>query len=118
MKNKILIIGHSPAKKNILKSPTMKRLHRWMDECGIDFYGFTNLCYEPKAKLKEEDIFLTDMSGHRIIALGGFVSKYLNKLGVEHFAAPHPSPLNRNLNDKSFENKIINELKVYIDPTL
>jgi len=37
---------------------------------------------------------------------------------VEHFAAPHPSPLNRNLNDKSFENKIINELKVYIDPTL
>lgn len=118
MKNKLLIIGHSPAKKNILTSPTMKRLHKWMDQCNISFYGFTNLCPEPKAKLKEEDIFLVGLSNHKIIALGGFVSKYLTQLGVEHFAAPHPSPLNRNLNDKSFENKIINELKVYTQAIL
>lgn len=114
MNHNILIIGHSPAKKNILTSPTMKRLHKWMDECGIRFYGFTNLCPEPKSKLKEEDIYLAGLSNHRIIALGGFVSKYLTRLGVEHFAAPHPSPLNRNLNDKSFENKIINNLRIYI----
>lgn len=118
MKNKLLIIGHSPAKKNILTSPTMKRLHKWMDQCNISFYGFTNLCSEPKAKLKEEDIFLVGLADHKIIALGGFVSKYLTKIGVDHFAAPHPSPLNRNLNNKSFENKIIKNLRVYIQDVM
>ena len=87
--NKVLIVGHSPAKKNVLKSPTMKKLHRWLDECCIDTYAFTNLCPEPKQKLTQLDTHVPDTLGHdKIIALGGEVSKFLKKIGVAHFAAP------------------------------
>ena len=113
--NKVLIIGHSPAKKNILNSPTMKKLHRWLDECCIDTYAFTNLCPEPKQKLTQQDTYVPSTFGHdKIIALGGEVSKFLNRIGVQHFAAPHPSPLNRNLNNISFEKKFIKQLKEYV----
>ena len=51
---------------------------------------------------------------NKIITLGGFVSQYITKMGINHYAAPHPSPRNRKLTDKSFEPMIINELKEYL----
>ena len=51
---------------------------------------------------------------NKIITLGGFVSQYITKMGIKHYAAPHPSPRNRKFNDKSFEPMIINELKEYL----
>jgi hypothetical protein len=113
--NKVLIIGHSPAKKNIRNSPTMKRLHRWLDECNISTYAFTNLSSKPKQRLSSEDTYLPGTDSHnKVIALGGEVSKTLDRIGVQHFAAPHPSPLNRNLNNICFEKNFLDNLKVYI----
>ena len=112
--NRILIVGHSPSKKNIRNSPTMKRLHRWLDECGVRTYAFTNLSPVPCKKLLKENICLDGLDHNKIITLGGEVSKLMDKAGIQHYAAPHPSPLNRNLNDISFEKKIIKELGVYI----
>ena len=112
--DRILIVGHSPSKKNIRNSPTMKRLHRWLDECGVRTYAFTNLSPVPCKKLLKENICLDGVDHNKIITLGGEVSKLMDKAGIQHYAAPHPSPLNRNLNDISFEKKIIKELGVYI----
>ena len=112
--DRILIVGHSPSKKNIRNSPTMKRLHRWLDECGVRTYAFTNLSPVPCKKLLKENICLDGLDHNKIITLGGEVSKLMDKAGIQHYAAPHPSPLNRNLNDISFEKKIIKELSVYI----
>lgn len=112
--DRILIVGHSPSKKNIRNSPTMKRLHRWLDECGVRTYAFTNLSPVPCKKLLKENICLDGLDHNKIITLGGEVSKLMDKAGIQHYAAPHPSPLNRNLNDISFEKKIIKELGVYI----
>ena len=112
--DKILIVGHSPSKKNIRNSPTMKRLHKWLDECGVRTYAFTNLSPVPCKKLLKENICLDGLDHNKIITLGGEVSKLMDKAGIQHYAAPHPSPLNRNLNDISFEKKIIKELSVYI----
>lgn len=50
----------------------------------------------------------------KIIALGNDVSQYFTKRGVEHFPAPHPSPLNRKFNDKDFEPAVINSLHSYL----
>ena len=111
---RILIVGHSPSKKNIRNSPTMKRLHKWLDECGVRTYAFTNLSPVPCKKLLKENICLDGLDHNKIITLGGEVSKLMDKAGIQHYAAPHPSPLNRNLNDISFEKKIIKELGVYI----
>ena len=37
----------------------------------------------------------------------------LSKIGVEHFKLPHPSGLNRKLNDKKYVNKVLKECYEY-----
>ena len=121
--DKVLVIGHSPGKTPIYKmkngSPTLNRLNRWLDACEVDIYSFTNLCAHHKEFLKMTDIdgiFIQKITKNynKIITLGGFVSQYVTKIGVPHFAAPHPSPRNRKFNDKSYEPKVIKQLKEYL----
>ena len=121
--DKVLVIGHSPGKTPINKrkngSPTLNRLNRWLDACEVDIYSFTNLCAHHKEFLKMADIdgiFIQKITKNynKIITLGGFVSQYITKMGINHYAAPHPSPRNRKFNDKSFEPMIVNELKEYL----
>ena len=122
--DKVLVIGHSPGKTPIYKmkngSPTLNRLNRWLDACEVDIYSFTNLCAHHKEFLKMADIdgiFIQKITKNynKIITLGGFVSQYVTKIGVPHFAAPHPSPRNRKFNDKSYEPMVINEIKEYLN---
>ena len=122
--DKVLVIGHSPGKTPINKrkngSPTLNRLNRWLDACEVDIYSFTNLCAHHKEFLKMADIdgiFIQKITKNynKIITLGGFVSQYVTKIGVPHFAAPHPSPRNRKFNDKSYEPMVINEIKEYLN---
>ena len=121
--DKVLVIGHSPGKTPINKrkngSPTLNRLNRWLDACDVEIYSFSNLCAHHKEFLKMADIDgiliqKITKNYHKIIALGGFVAQYLTKIGVEHFAAPHPSPRNRKFNDKTFEPIVIEKLKEYL----
>ena len=121
--NKVLVIGHSPGKTPINKrkngSPTLNRLNRWLDSCEVDIYSFTNLCAHHKEFLKNADIDRIliqkiTKNYNKIITLGGFVSQYVTKIGVQHFAAPHPSPRNRKFNDKTYEPEVIKNLKEYL----
>ena len=122
--DKVLVIGHSPGKTPIYKmkngSPTLNRLNRWLDACEVDIYSFTNLCAHHKEFLKNADIDgiiiqKITKNYNKIITLGGFVSKYITKMVIKHYAAPHPSPRNRKFNDKSYEPMIIDEIKEYIN---
>ena len=122
--NKVLVIGHSPGKTAINKrkngSPTLNRLNRWLDACEVDIYSFTNLCAHHKEFLKMADIdgiFIQKITKNynKIITLGGFVSQYVTKMGIPHFAAPHPSPRNRKFNDKSYEPTVVNGIKEYLN---
>jgi hypothetical protein len=49
-----------------------------------------------------------------VIALGGEASKRLNELGVKHFKLPHPSGLNRKLNDKQEISRLLYRCKKFI----
>jgi hypothetical protein len=51
---------------------------------------------------------------NNILALGLFVSRALDRIDVKHYTLPHPSPLNRLLNDKQYENFIIQGCKDYL----
>ena len=122
--DKVLVIGHSPGKTPINKrkngSPTLNRLNRWLDACEVDIYSFTNLCAHHKEFLKMADIDGTIIQKitknyNKIITLGGFVSQYITKMGINHYAAPHPSPRNRKFNDKTYEPKVIYEIKEYLN---
>ena len=50
----------------------------------------------------------------KIIAVGRQVSDALRERGIEHHEIPHPSGLNRKLNDRNYVNGMIGELKKYL----
>lgn len=50
----------------------------------------------------------------KVIALGAFASDALYRLGAEHYKLPHPSPLNRQINDAAYVQKCLKECKRYI----
>ena len=81
---------------------------------GYDTYCFSNVIpYEGKYSHKDVDTNFVRKSieGHdTIIALGGFVSSVLKRMNIDHITMPHPSPLNRNLNDKDYERAMLKDM--------
>jgi uracil-DNA glycosylase len=49
----------------------------------------------------------------RLVALGKSASGVLTKLGLKHLEMPHPSGLNRKLNDREYTAAKIEDLKRY-----
>jgi hypothetical protein len=120
--NKVLVIGHSPSTKEYCPkkgNPSINRLNRWLDDCGVRIYSYSNACAHHAASLKKTNIDETYIHNitqqyNKILTLGKEVEQLFNKMGIEHYALPHPSPLNRKLNDKAYELKIINNIKTYL----
>ena len=117
--SRVLIVGINPssARENHL-SPTFRRVPKWADYLGLRNYSFIN-CIPYPGPYKEKDIdreFLYQaVSYHsKVIALGQFPSKILSKLGKKHFALPHPSGLNRLLNDKRYELAQLDKCSEYL----
>lgn len=120
---KVLIVGLAPGSSKIKKksnSPTLKRLDKWLGACDVYLYSFVNL-RTPGLRFDsgtdiDETLLQECLNGYnKIITLGNEVSQYFTKKGVEHFAAPHPSPLNRKFNDKTFEPALIKGLQSYLN---
>tara|TARA_X000001316_G_C918801_1_gene32936 strand:+ start:242 stop:619 length:378 start_codon:yes stop_codon:yes gene_type:complete len=121
--NKVLVIGHSPSRGRRTtqkqNNPTLKRLNRWLDACNVGIYSFTNLCASSATSLKKGEICETMLHEifkdyNKIITLGKEVKHYTNKMGYDFYELPHPSPLNRNLNDKEYEKDVIKGLQSFI----
>jgi len=121
--NKIIVVGQAPGSSKIRfrnKSQTLKRLNVWLGACDVYLYSFTNL-HASSVRFHRDDesdeILLHEcIKGYnKIITLGNEVSQYFKKQGINHFPAPHPSPLNRKFNDKSFEPAVINSLQTYLN---
>ena len=96
----------------------MHRLSEWMTFLGYDTYCFSNvISYEGNYTQRDVDLdFVRESTRGRdtIIALGGFVSKTLQRAGIDHVSLPHPSPLNRKLNDKKYERAVLEDMRNYI----
>lgn len=120
---RVLVIGQNPSAKPTLNgktNPTFKRLEEWMSKIGIHYFSFTNTFDEPGVQPKISKVDFKRLCTlcqeyDIIITLGSFVSNVLNKIQVKHFGLPHPSPLNRLLNDKSYEKRVIEQCKEYIN---
>ena len=118
---KILIVGHSPSPSSTRRkgNPTLNRLNRWLDACDVRIYSFTNLAPSSVTSLKKVEIDETMFHEifkkyNKIITLGKEVKQYTNKMGYNFYELPHPSPLNRNLNDKKYEEGVIKGLQSFI----
>ena len=51
----------------------------------------------------------------KVLALGNFPSSALDKINVSHYKLPHPSGLNRKLNDKHYELSMLKDLRNYLN---
>lgn len=119
--DKVLIVGMCPSDKPTLgytRNASFKRLEAWMDELGVEHFSFINVFDKPHvptlSKVKGKPLVEAAKGYTNIVALGGFVSLALNRLMIDHFQLPHPSPLNRKLNDKEYEKQILKECKEYL----
>lgn len=117
----VLIVGMNPSNKPTLgnkQNASFRRLESWMDHLNIRHFSFINTFdYRATPTLSKVDykkLSIVTKEYNNIIALGGFVSSALERLDVKHFKMPHPSPLNRLLNDRSYEKQVLNECKEYL----
>lgn len=112
----ILIVGDSPSKLN--KDPNVpfigakceKRLRSWLEYLQLNWNDciFINST-DKDAKYKVQNLL---KKNYNIIALGNKASNFLNY--KDHFKLPHPSGLNRKLNDKVYEKKMLDNCKEWL----
>lgn len=106
MRSKVLVIGMNPSRVvEVRKNSTLDRLNQWMSHVGVENYSFMNAVSE-KGEVSHKDVDYKSLkdatTGYKyVVALGGFASKSLCNIKVSHFKLPHPSPRNRQLNDKT-----------------
>jgi len=116
-----IIVGLNPSKKRGANyGPALSRLYRWADQINLPIFSFTNLSDAPECDLKFKSIdkkfIVQTISNYSIIvSLGSQVHNTLKRLGFDSFKMPHPSPLNRQLNDPDYEKQMLSELKRYVE---
>jgi hypothetical protein len=118
--HRILFIGLNPTKLSIpRKGGAWHRFCQWLDEMSLpQIVSFTNLSPDPYWGGKEIDteFFLESIGGYdKIVVWGPKVSERLKKMGIEHFVLPHPSPLNRQINNSDYIRQCLENCKKYLN---
>lgn len=114
---RVLVVGLNPSKLGG-SSPSLKRLYMWMDLLNLSIFSFTNLYEGYEIKNQHPTLFkIKDYSKEydKVICLGQVVSNYLSRMDIDHFRLPHPSGLNRQLNDENLVHEMISSCKNYLE---
>jgi hypothetical protein len=114
---KILVLGLNPTSKGG-SCGTIRRLKTWLDELGLDIVSFDNISH------KQGSVNLRNIDGQyvreisvgydKIITLGKTADTALDIMGIHHFCLPHPSGLNRQLNQSGYVDQKLKECKDYL----
>ena len=116
----IIILGQCPSTKKVpFKNGTFSRFKRWFTEVGVEYCDFHNVIPD---KINSYDIKDVDEEKLRkavegkkvVISLGGFVERVCKKYSISNYKIDHPSPRNRNLNSKEYEQNMLDKLKCYL----
>ena len=117
--NRVILVGINPSGKPFRKGCSLDKMNAWMEALGFHHYSFSNVIpYEGEYKMRDVDAdFVRSFTDgyNKVIALGGFASRALSRARVPHHVLPHPSPLNRKLNDKQYEKECIDKCKEYLN---
>lgn len=113
---RVLVVGLNPSKQ-LKNSPTVKTLNKWLDELDLKMVSFINL-YEgweiDQGDNQRDRIKSMASQFDKVIALGTVVSSSLDLVAVRHFKLPHPSGLNRQLNDQNYVHQQLEACKNYL----
>lgn len=99
---KVVFVGDEPSQTNIdpdiafVGAKCFQRLTEWINYLRPDYY----ICLNSHT---DNDIFKIERlkeDGFKVIALGNKASERLTKWQIQHYKLPHPSGLNRKINDK------------------
>lgn len=119
---RVIVVGMNPSNTDNrfhFKNPTVRKTNKWMSDCGVQYFSWANTFNKKgtprESKVDKEQLKSLIEPYDRVVALGSFSSTVIEKLGVNHFKMPHPSPLNRQLNDKSYEADMVKACKAYIE---
>ena len=131
MNPSLLVIGQNPG---IMRTtdprevPVHRAVYRWCDKLGIKYYSFVNVqhrrdIYKPT---EDEMVFLfhcVDLhDGGPILVLGRKAWRTMRQIFGNRRAgamlAPHPSGLNRQFNDKRFEEVWLVHVERYLQEKL
>lgn len=114
---KVVFVGDCPSKTNVhpevafVGSRSMKKLVKWINVLSPDYYLCVNSNTESDIK-KIESLYSNDK--FKVVALGNNAAKRLKQKNVQHTVLPHPSGLNRKLNDKNVEDRELHKAFQYI----
>lgn len=115
MKREILILGQNPSSAKPFKNNTVERLSKWLKYANIHRYDFDNVSQDVGHifEVNVDHVKKITRGYNKIVALGGIASNVLCKLDIPHLKMPHPSPRNRQLNCKEFEEEKMKKLREY-----
>lgn len=109
---RVLLVGDKPSPKMKPGAKPFKgaacqeRLQLWIEQLRLNseraMFVVINQCDYAWA-----DFYYWDLIGIKIVALGNNASKALK--GIKHFKLPHPSGLNRQINNKRLINRKLKE---------
>jgi uracil-DNA glycosylase len=129
---RILVVGQSPSKRNKDKGVPFEgtrsgiNLWQWLETIDPDSlaeFDFVNCSDEVDYKFKPKDIediaervklVLREHRYDKIITLGKVAGMVMDKAGIKHYSLPHPSGLNRKLNDKTWLAEQVQHCKSYV----
>lgn len=107
---RVLVVGANPGSplrdpSKLPRGSALYRLGEWVAAAGLRYVSLVNCFYKPGRysvdKVDWKFLHACVMMGDhdRVVALGEFPSRVLTRLGVPHERIPHPSGLNRQIND-------------------
>lgn len=110
----ILFVGDKPSKKNInsrvafVGTRSYKTLLEWIYYLDVDITeAMTCNRVDPWAT---NDVIVAD----KVIALGKEAERFVASIRDDYFALPHPSGLNRQLNDDLYVRRVLRECKEWL----
>lgn len=126
----VLFVGQNPSRANLdpnvpfLGTRSNKVLQTWIKFLEIENYTSVNASNKiGKVTAKDMDIgrvyynynFWRHQEYVKVIALGSYAAKACENADIPYFKLSHPSPKNRNLNNKQHVLKILEECKKWLN---
>lgn len=116
---RVLVVGMNPSALPATMSVSVKRLYDWADRLGIGVFSFVNAWHSPGDVRKQEldlDFLRGSVTGHeKVVALGVAASRALSRAGINHHMLPHPSGLNRILNDPEAVDRALSSCASFLE---